>query len=388
MQNLNEPILIIEIKANEIVFTHGYMDDQLIFNNYDITILDNINFYGLLRTNSDDLKRIIINKIESIEKKLDFTFKKLILIFYNDSIVCANVSTKKKLSGSKISKDDISFLINSAKTEILSKNKKLCHTFNLNFIIDKKNQSNPPIGLNADNLINHTSFCLIDNSIYEKIKNVFSQCNLDIEKIYLSNFIKGAKKIKKNEIINNFFYIEIDKEYSQIYKFENNSLRFSQYFNFGTKMILKDLSFILKISIDESLIILNNFFHNDGKESISFRNRNFKLDLITKIITSRAEELIQIIYKTNNNLLSIKKQNNFIYIELSKDFNNQKIHKIIKTIFSDQETLEFSKITQDELYNNSLIAMEIYSRGWDTEAIPVIVEKKSPISRLFSYFFK
>ena len=95
MQNLNEPILIIEIKANEIVFTHGYMDDQLIFNNYDITILDNINFYGLLRTNSDDLKRIIINKIESIEKKLDFTFKKLILIFYNDSIVCANVSTKK-----------------------------------------------------------------------------------------------------------------------------------------------------------------------------------------------------------------------------------------------------------------------------------------------------
>ena len=98
-------------------------------------------------------------------------------------------------------------------------------------------------------------------------------------------------------------------------------------------MILKDLSFILKISIDESLIILNNFFDNDGKESISFRNRNFKLDLITKIITSRAEELIQIIYKTNNNLLSIKKQNNFIYIELSKDFNNQKIHKIIKTIF-------------------------------------------------------
>ena len=95
MQNLNEPILIIEIKANEIVFTHGYMDDQLIFNNYDITILDNINFYGLLRANSDDLKRIIINKIESIEKKLDFTFKKLILIFYNDSIVCANVSTKK-----------------------------------------------------------------------------------------------------------------------------------------------------------------------------------------------------------------------------------------------------------------------------------------------------
>ena len=60
------------------------------------------------------------------------------MIFYNDSIVCANVSTKKKLSGSKISKDDISFLINSAKTEILSKNKKLCHTFNLNFIIDKK----------------------------------------------------------------------------------------------------------------------------------------------------------------------------------------------------------------------------------------------------------
>ena len=113
-------------------------------------------------TNSDDLKRIIINKIESIGKKLDL-LKKLILIFYNDSIVCANVLTKK-LSGSKISKDDISFLINSAKTEILSKNKKLCHTFNLGFIIDK-NQSNPPIGLNADNLINHTSFCLIDNSI-------------------------------------------------------------------------------------------------------------------------------------------------------------------------------------------------------------------------------
>ena len=151
--------------------------------------------------------------------------------------------------------------------------------------------------------------------------------------ILIKFYKRSKKKIKKNEIINNFFYIEIDKEYSQIYKFENNSLRFSQYFNFGTKMILKDLSFILKISIDESLIILNNFFDNDGKESISFRNRNFKLDLITKIITSRAEELIQIIYKTNNNLLSIKKQNNFIYIELSKDFNNQKIHKIIKTIF-------------------------------------------------------
>ena len=117
----------------------------------------------------------------------------MILILDNFDIKFINLSGFKKLNGSQILRENITYILNTLKScvdEIESK--KILHIFNSKFNLDNKKIENLPVGLFGDFYSHELSFILINKNDYKNLKNIFDKCNLMIKKILVKSFIKGS----------------------------------------------------------------------------------------------------------------------------------------------------------------------------------------------------
>ena len=193
-----------------------------------------------------------------------------------DSFDCSVIfSGFKRLNGSQLVKENITYILNSLKTKIseIEKNKTVLHIFNSKFFLDQKEIKNLPIGLFGNFYAHELSFFLIDNNDLKNLINIFKQCNLKVKKIISKNFIEGVNLINKNLILILFFKIEINNNNSQIVYFENSSLKFIQNFNFGSNLIISDISKVIGLNIDDAKRIL---------EKCNFENRIWENEYIEK----------------------------------------------------------------------------------------------------------
>ena len=113
---INSPILFIEINKSKYIFSVGEEDAQ-----GDLKIIckfvepiQGIEHYRI--TNIDLVFKNIKENIYKIEQKIDFIFKETILIINNFNCSFLNLSGFKKLNGSQILKENITFILNSLKS--------------------------------------------------------------------------------------------------------------------------------------------------------------------------------------------------------------------------------------------------------------------------------
>ena len=164
-------------------------------------------------TDLDKITNLIKRNILLIEQKVNYTFKDIILILNNLEISFLNLCGFKKLNGTQISKENITYILNSLKSCVdeFEENKKILHIFNSEYCLDKKKLDNLPIGLFGDFYSHELSFNLINKNDYKNLENIFKQCNLKIKKILLESFVKGSLINDDNPKIDTFFYIQIER---------------------------------------------------------------------------------------------------------------------------------------------------------------------------------
>ena len=206
------------------------------------------------------------------------------------------------------------------------KQKKILHIFNSKFELDNKKIDNLPIGLFGDFYSHELSFVLINTNDFKNIKNILGKCNLKIKKILLKSFIKGAFLSEKNKGIETFFHILINDSSSKIFYFENNSLKFEQDFNFGSEIILRDISKITSLEIKSVKEILNKielneqFSENDILEEEFFKDavfRKIKKKLIYEIALARIKEISELMIFNNINVNYHNKLFNTVFLSLN-----------------------------------------------------------------------
>ena len=74
-------------------------------------------------------------------KKFNYTFKSLFLIIDNFNPQFINISGYKKLNGSQVLKENITYILNTLKSCVEEiEEKKILHIFNSKFYLDKKNR--------------------------------------------------------------------------------------------------------------------------------------------------------------------------------------------------------------------------------------------------------
>ena len=134
------PKLFIEINNSDYIFTVGdeSKEDQfkIIYNSaVPIEGIDNLKI-----TDFNLALDVIKKNIYLIEEKLNFTFKDTVLIIDNFKRSFINLTGFKKLNGTKVSKEDITYILNSLKSNIneTENQKKIIHIFNSSYSLDQK----------------------------------------------------------------------------------------------------------------------------------------------------------------------------------------------------------------------------------------------------------
>ena len=322
------PKLFIEINNFETIFV--VLEN---IENDDIKVLykDKIINEGISNNKIFDFDLIVNNfkkNIYLIEQKLNFTFKEAVIMIDNFECSVIALSGYKRLNGSQLVKENIIYILNSLKNKIgeIEKNKSVLHIFNSKFFLDQKEIKNLPIGLFGNFYTHELSFFLIDNNDLKNLKNIFKQCNLKVKRIISKNFIEGVNLINTNPNTDTFFKIEINNNNSQILYFENSSLKFIQNFNFGSNLIINDISKVLSLKDDEIKKILEkcNFekqdLENEYLEKEFFLQKNFrkiKKKLLFEIANARIVEFSEIILFKNINLINFLKSKKTIFLKIN-----------------------------------------------------------------------
>ena len=399
---INRPTLFIEINDTNYIFVVGtYDENQNLEINEKIiapsTGIDKNKFVSIDNANEEIKKNIGI-----IEKKLNYIFKDVTVVIDNFDYSCINISGFKKLNGSQVLKENISYILNSLKLAISENEKKktILHIFNSKSILDGISIENLPIGLFGDFYSHELTFFLIDNNDMKNIKQVFNKNNLTIKKILIKNFIEGTQIINQNKNkIETFYKIKINKDRSHISFFDKASFRYEEYFNFGTSIIFKDISKVCSIKNETIVKILSDKFlvnkklENDNEflEEKYFDNdsyRKIRKKLIIDIVNARIEEITNIILKKNINIESLNKNNAKIFLIIEDQLIFDNFQKNFKFYISQKYNFEPHLINNFQIDSSIVSAAYLSAYGWKKEAVPVTQTKNSLITRIFKSIFE
>ena len=389
--------LFIEINRLEYIFSVGRPDQNNLFN---IEKKISTPLKGIEKNKIVDFEivyKILSENIYLIEQKTNFTFKEVILILDDFEFSYINLTGHKRLNGSQLLKENITYILNTLKSNIneYEKNKKIIHIFNNKFNLDKKDINNIPIGLFGDFYTHELSFFLMHKSDYKNLSNIFEKCNLKIQKFLIKSFIEGVSIEKKIEA-NTFFNIIVNKENIKILYFENAALKIIEEFKFGSDLIINDISKITSLKTEQIKKFLiteelnyakNEIIENEYFEEIPFRK--IKKKLILDVANARINEFAEIILYKNLNFQKLVKTNTPIFLDIN--VKNEVYLKILKESFNKffSESGKFEIKNIDQISNEEILlnAYEIVHFGWKKEAVPIVKAKKTLISRFFDLLF-
>tara|TARA_Y100001970_G_scaffold98028_1_gene123252 strand:- start:18256 stop:19458 length:1203 start_codon:yes stop_codon:yes gene_type:complete len=396
----DSPILIVEINNFNYIFVAAeYNENQkLKIVKKIITSSEGINNNKF--TDINKAQECIKKNILMLEDKLGHVFKDVIILIDNFDYTCLNLSGFKKLNGSQLIKENITYILNSLKSSVIEheKDKTILHIFNSKSVLDGQETENLPIGL-FGNFYNHElSFFLIQNNDLRNIRSLFNKNNLNVKKILIKRFIEGTQLIKQNIDTETFFFIKINEDVSQINYFENSSFKFKEKFNFGSKIILNDISKVCSLDHKTIKKILSDYYFINNKlvkddeilDKKYFTNENFRKirkKLIQDIVYARVEEILDMIYRFNINLKYLKNNCNNIYISIEDSNFKTNFEEIFKTYFFENKSLKVNFLDNfnEELLILSAVNLSIF--GWKKEAIPITQTKNSLITRIFKSLF-
>ena len=395
----NEPHLIIDLNDSKLIFFVISFNKENNFKVLKKVILDTEGFQNGRIADIDVVSQLLKKNINIIEDDLNFFFSNATVIINPSQINCLNVSGYKKLNGSQVSNEDIVYILNDIKKIILESenNYSLVHLFNSNFSLDSDNLENLPIGLFGDFYNQNMNFFLVKKNILKNIESIFNNCGLNIEKIILKSFAEGVYLLSNNQSKKNFTILRLEKNKINISLFKNKSYVFTEEFDFGFNLVIKDISKLCSLKINEvenfmRKIELKKILMNDTEAYLEKEfffvspYRKIKYKLILDIITARIEELFEVCYKKNTNIKNLR-NNDKIYIYV----DSFELYKNIQYVLEKSEltTLDciFDSSSEQSLLAGVNGACELIVKGWEKEAIPVVHKKKSLISSFFSRLF-
>ena len=263
--------------------------------------------------------------------------------------------------------------------------------------MDSDNLENLPIGLFGEFYNQNMTFFLVNKNILKNTKSVLNNCGLNIERIILKSFAQGVNLLSNSKSDKNFTILNLNKNQINISLFKNKSFVFTEDFNFGFNLIIRDISKLCSLKIEEvenlfekielkDLIDNGNYLDLDKKYFYISPYRKIKHQLIFDIITARLEELFEVCYKKNINIKNLRNNDQiYVYIEPSKYYKN------IRYVLEKIKLVTFDHIFDNSSDQNILSgvtgACVLVGQGWEKEAIPLVHKKSSFISDFFSKLF-
>ena len=321
-------------------------------------------------------ENIIKKTILEIEKKTGEYLNDINLMIDSPESLLVNVSRSKNIEGKKIKKEEIEYLIQDTKQQIIKayKDQHIIHILVTNYNVNGSNYSFIPLNINCNQLYIDIAFICFPKVFVNSLEKIFSKNNILVNQIISSSYAKTLSYKKKIESFKKVLFVDIGYEKTSIIFYNKENFTVFNILQIGGNHISKDISKILHVPLDKAEEIKLNF--DKGK----FKNT---ADLIKKIVFARIEEILEL---SVNYLPTQEKQNDLNEIKLILMGEGS---KILDTKF--KESISFSNDI-DLLEESTLDICESglnLNKGIGNQEVAVIpkkLEKKGFFERLFHFF--
>ena len=355
----------------------------------------NKNIYSSKQKINDTLEKSLNILVRDAERYLSSHIDDIVVLYDSPKYYSLEISIKKIFDYSTSIKKIYNDLIQEAYFLISQNNFKdqIIHLIINNIIVDEnKTLDKITDDIKIKSLIIEIKFICLNKILIERITNKFKNNNLKISNLYCTSYVK-IYSFKKQMISNDcLFFIDIGFERSSCFIFNNSKFEFFNSIPIGGNNITKDISKILKLSLEysEDLKIKFNrsendisFIKNSTNEINPFSEtieKNISINLLKQIIAARLDEIIEMsIFESK----SIKNLN-----PLSK-------HKLIITgggskLLSNNYNLSINKIffelvSYDE--NDSLVCETGLNYHKSNESFHIKTKEKLKKLGFFENFF-
>ena len=332
------------------------------------------------------------------EKKSEINLEKINVLIDPVKTITTKLTKYKKVSGSKIEKDDISFLLKEAKKQVESNDSRISHIhiFNNKYVVDNNTFKNLPVNTYADNFSQENVFLGVPKNILKNISEVFHSCDIEIDKFIFSPYASGVYCFNQDQIDYGCGIVDVGYEKTSLALFKDSSLIHATSFPIGSNHITKDISRGCYLSEAESEIIKKDISILKHPDKSQFLKENYFLEskfrkislkFVKDVILARVDEILNKVFKEIN-LLLVNGTNFYLIFtgngSTLKDFKKIAEGKLSNKII-DLETEESSKI--DIEFLSCYGAVKIMTEGFASEAIAVTDSNKAGKKLFFTRIF-
>ena len=314
-----------------------------------------------------------------LEKNTSEYIDSINLMLDSPKMLSIGISISKKIDGLQLEQDDIQFLVQEAKQQILEyyKNENIIHIIINNYKINGSDYDYLPLNTKCNFIALDILFICLPEEIIKYYKNIFYKFDISINQIICSSYVKAINYKDNFSSYKNLSFIDVGFNKTSITLYVNNKIVSLDVLPIGANHITKDISKILKIDLKQAENLKLNF---DKDKNLS-KDENFSLNLAKKIIFARTEEILEM--SAQSIKLNFIKTNNFRTI-LTGDGS-----KILDNRYKDQISFEsdidFLEETAEDICQSGF-KFEAGSNKQEVEIIPKKLIKQGFFEKFFHFF--
>ena len=214
------------------------------------------------------------------------------LMIDSTKIFSIGISISKKIDGSKLKQEDIQFLVQEAKQQILKYyiNHNIAHIIISNYKIDGIDYSYFPDQIDCNFISLDLLFICLPKDLLLDLKNIFSKSNILIDQILCSSYTKSINYKDNLNLSGYTAFVDVGFNRTSIISYLDDKIISLNVLPIGGNYITKDISKVLEIDLYRSEQLKLNF----NKNAKFLDNENISLEILHKIILARTEEILEL----------------------------------------------------------------------------------------------
>ena len=286
------------------------------------------------KNNYEEYSQSINFLIREAENKVSNHLENITVLYDTSDVYTIDLTIKKKLD-QKINIDDVCSSIILEGNQLIKSfysNKKIIHFLIKKYIINGKEFLKVPDKIfELNSLILEIKFICLPYDQYNNIFEIFKKNNLKILNFFSSSLVKTFQYIEYFKKSNYVAFLDIGLDRTTLILFKNQKLEYMNSIPIGGNSISKDISQMLKLTLEEAEEIKKafnkseiDFSYNESvltENSINFKKiieKNISIDLLKKVVLARLEEIIKLSFKNVNISNNAHKQQNLNLVLIGK----------------------------------------------------------------------
>ena len=243
-------------------------------------------------TDRSNLESKIKKIIVSLEDMSDEYINSINLMIDSPEMFSIGISLSKKLDGALLREENIKFLVQEAKQQILKyyTSYSIVHIIVSNYKIDGIDYSSLPDEIECHFISLDILFICLPTDLIFHYKNIFSKLNILIDQFICTSYAKSINYKNNLSLSGHVSFIDVGFNKTSIISYLDEKIIFIDVLPIGGNHITKDISKILEIDLDKSEILKLNFDQNPE----ILNEQDSSSDILQKIIFARTEEILEL----------------------------------------------------------------------------------------------